>query len=230
MSAVLDKDVLDTLTDEEREAIEAGETESEREAKQAIADDDDDDDEDGEDDSGSAPPIEGKPEAKESAAEDPERSDDVGEVEQKFRPTYKAELPADFADSIAALDTREEELARQFKDGEIEFDEYRAETRTIDRERGNLQRKQFQAEVYDGMNAQTAEQEWHWTVNRFMSATAASGSIDYVKDDAKRADLDIFIKYKFFLSSCQEKQTNLSSTALPIQTFSAKYWLPQVFR
>jgi hypothetical protein len=45
------------------------------------------------------------------------------------------------------------------------------------------------------MTAQTAEQQWAFTVRRFMSATAkAEGGIDYVKDAEKNADLDLFVK------------------------------------
>lgn len=204
MSAVLDKDILDTLTDEEREAIESGDlTDSEKEALKAIVGDEDDEDEDEDAGDDNAAPIEGKadqdkPSDKADAAtpgdEEPDNKGDDGVADRAFRPIYRADLPEGFADHLSALDAKADDLAQQFKDGEIDFDQYRAESRAIDGEREALNRAKLHAEIYDGMNAQNAEQEWGWTVSRFMRATAKNGGIDYAQDEAKRADLDVFVK------------------------------------
>ena len=208
MSAMeLDEDVLATLTDEEREAIESGDlSESEQEALKAIAQDDDEDDGDNTD---NAPPIEGKDAAGDAAGEasgdadqgdageQPGAEDDAGhdddEDERGFRPAYRSDLPQDFEQQLSDLDTQIDGLAQKFKDGEIDFDQYRAEANAIEAKRADLNTAKLRADLYQDMSAQSAEQEWNWTVNRFIRSTAKTG-IDYAKDEAKRNDLDGFVK------------------------------------
>ena len=49
------------------------------------------------------------------------------------------------------------------------------------------------APIYQDMTAQNAEQEWNWTVNRFMRQLPRQG-YRLRKDESKRADLDGFVK------------------------------------
>ena len=197
MSAELDKDVLATLTDEERAAIEGDElSESEQEALKSIAGDDDDDDDDGDDSGGGAAPIEGKG-ASDTDADGGGASDeeDAEPAERGFRPTYKAELPEDFDEQLSSLDAEHTGLIDKFKAGDIDFDEYQVQVKDIDQRRYALDKAKTKAELYADMSAQNAEQEWAWTVNRFIKQTAKSeDAIDYAKDEAKRRDLDTFVK------------------------------------
>lgn len=210
MSAMeLDEDVLATLTDEEREAIESGDlSESEMDALKAIAGQNNDVEDEDEDDAPAAPPVEGKGAAdnlddeagKQASAGDIQHGEDeTGRTDdddngRSFRPAYKAELPEDFDQQVAKLDGQIEDLAKQFKDGDIDFDQYRSESKSIEDKRAELNGAKMRADLYSDMTAQNAEQEWNWTVNRFMRSTAKAGDIDYAKDESKRADLDGFVK------------------------------------
>lgn len=118
-------DTLDTLTPEERAAIEGDEYgDEDREIIKKIAgeasdEDDADDDADDDGDDESAAPQEGK--AAEPPAADDEPADEP--VQAAVVPRYEAQLPSDYDEQIKALKEQEAELRRRFKDGEIDIDE-----------------------------------------------------------------------------------------------------------
>jgi hypothetical protein len=188
--STLDPDALANLTDEERAAIEADDAQAVEpgvadavEASSEAADDDahgDDSDEDdgAEDEEGAgsdAAPVEV------SAAPAPAPT-----------PRYEAQLPADYDGQVKALAERESELKRAFRAGELEFDEFETRRDELLREREGLTIARTKAEIAQEMNAQTAEQQWRSTVERFLDTSAAA--LDYRKDSEAMADLDGFVK------------------------------------
>jgi len=197
--AAIDPDILATLTDEERQAIEEGMTDSEKEALEALADEDGDDDDDDDDEgesSESAAPVEGKGAAGDPPAaaddEDPPAASD--EPAQKFKPTYEAALPGDFDDQVKSVQDETRAIAQQFKDGDIDFEEFEAKRTELEAKRDSLREMKVKAEIASEMNAQSAQQEWNFTVKSFVRQVAKTESIDYNADEAKRNDLDMFVK------------------------------------
>lgn len=196
MPPEMNQEMLDLMTPEERAAVEDSEySPEELAAMKGIAGDDDSDDDDEDDDQPAAEqkPAEEKadePPAVEESADSPAPESDQGE----FKPRYKAELPADFADQVAALNNDMAELANQLRAGEIEFDEYNEKQGELLAKRDELNAVKLKADIAADMGAQNVEQEWEFTVKRFVRATAKSEGIDYSKDAAKQKDLDLFVK------------------------------------
>lgn len=199
----LDKDLADTLTPEELEAINESEHSPDEIAaiKNIAGNDDPDDDEDDDDDeeeSGSAAPVEGKKNPDDNEAEaGSQAADPVDEqVEQpgEFKTRYKAEVPADLEEQITAVAADKKALAQQFRDGDIDLDEFNTKSEELDSRRDELNRIKFKAEVFEDMNAQSGQQAWENTVNSFVSNVAKAEGIDYRKDADKAGDLDIFVK------------------------------------
>jgi hypothetical protein len=179
-----DPALLETLTPEEREAMQEEMTDDEKAALAAIADDDD---EDGDDDAAdeNAPPVE-------TAA--------AAAVEDEPAPapaTYRAELPEDFQAQVDDLKTKREELAEKFKAGDIEFDEFRAEDTALANEERKLDRAITKAEIANEMNAQKFETEWRSNVLDFTNDVVKNGGIDYRKDLAGQKKLDGFVNQIF---------------------------------
>lgn len=229
MSAAFDESVLATLTDEERAAIESDElSDSEKEALKSIAGDEDEGEGEGE---GGAPPVEGKGAAGSTedadAAQEADAQDDAGQDERTFRPAFKADAPEDYEQQMSDLNAKVDELAQQFKNGDIDFDQYRSEVGVMEAKRNELNSTKLRADLYHDMAAQSAEQEWQWTVKRFLRSTAKAGDIDYAKDEAKRNDLDSFVKaiasvaanadkdYDWFLAEAHKRVKALHGLSAP---------------
>lgn len=199
--STLDKDILATLTDDEREALENGDlTPDEVAAMQRIAQgasDADDDDDDGNDDadesSASAAPVEGKGAAADTDAAPATPAQPAG-ADAAAAPRYQATLPADYDTKVADLAEREKALKASFRNGELEFDDFETKRDELLREREALTVARTKAEISQEMTAQTAEQQWRSTVDTFIANTAKAGSIDYARDAEKLADLDAFVK------------------------------------
>lgn len=208
MSSELDKDMLATLTDEERAAIESDDlSEEERAALKNIVgddnDDDEDDDEDGEGEEGGAP-VEGKA-AKEPPPEEtgepaakadpaPAEVPAAAPTEAKLQPGYQSNLPDDYDAKLTSLKERDAELRQRFKDGEIDIDERDAGLAALAEEREGLLVARTKAEIASEMRAQQAEQQWRNTINTFMARVAEQEGIDYSKDAARLDDFDNFVK------------------------------------
>lgn len=221
MSAVeapagIDKDVWNTMTDEERAGI-AGTEYSEQElatitklANQSGADSDDDEDDDDSgddgDDKAGAQPQDGKGDGNgdavqaTAAAEEPAASaaeqatDTPAPAAAPVR--YEAKLPEDFDAKVMALGEAETQAWKKFEDGDMDRPALQAELNRIATERSDLNGLKIKAEISQEMNAQTAEQAWQAAVNRSMAefSKPENGGIDYRKDEAKAADWDQFIK------------------------------------
>lgn len=204
----LDPDALANLTDEEREAIQAEDAEADLSAQAGApqtaaeragaaddgaresagdgsegGEDPDEADEADEAEGRDAAPLEGAGASSAPASLTPARSP---------APRYEAALPADYDNQVKALAERESELKRAFRAGELEFDEFETRRDELLREREGLTIARTKAEIAQEMNAQTAEQQWRATVERFLDTSAAA--LDYRKDSEAMADLDGFVK------------------------------------
>lgn len=192
MSA-MDKDLAATLTPEELEAINStedipGEDVESLKALAAGAEDDDDEDDSPNE---SAPPVEGAAPAQEAPPQEPPKAEEApAQKAEAFK--YKAELPANFEETLADLSEREADLKQKFRDGDIEFDEFEESRAAIIAEREKLNTARIKAEISQEMTQQTAAQQWQNTVNSFLSDV--SKEVDYKNDADKAADLDQFVK------------------------------------
>lgn len=207
MSQEFDEHILSTLTPQEVAAIKEEPSAEELAAIAAIASsaedgvDDDDDDKDG---GGTADPtataanpaaaVAATPAAKDTPPE-PDPAPTPKPEAAEFRPRYEAKLPDDFAVQEAGIKEQADALVAKFKGGELDFDQYQIEAAALAKLERALDEIRLKASLSQEMTAQTAEQQWAFTVQRFMSATAkAEGGIDYAKDADKNADLDLFVK------------------------------------
>lgn len=240
----MDKNVLATLTDEERAALESSEhSEEDIGALRNIAGEDDgadgDGDEGGDDDGeGAAAPVEGTGTGAEAGNKGDEDqgaapvADTEGEAgddaeDEAFLPTYQATLPEDYNDRVKALDESYKALAQQLKDGEIEVDDYHVKVADLNGVRDELATIRAKAEISQEMSAQYAQQEWRFNVDRFMRRAAKDGGIDYRQDEAKRNDLDFFVKvlakdeqyrdkdYQWFLAEAHKRVKALHGIGEP---------------
>jgi hypothetical protein len=201
MPPELDEHILSTLTPEEVAAIKEEPSAEEIAAIAAIANgaEDGPDDDDDEDDGTETAAATTEPAA--AAAKDTPLEPDTAPAPEpepetaEFRPRYEAKLPDDFATQEAAIKEQADALVAKFKGGDIDFDQYQIEAAALAKSERALDEIRFKASLSQEMTAQTAEQQWAFTVQRFMSATAkAEGGIDYAKDAEKNADLDLFVK------------------------------------
>lgn len=192
---------LATLTAEERAVIleDDGAAEANRKALAAIADGGDDDEED-DDDTDNDTASNDDSAAVDNAARDvpaaasEQQEEESAEKRETFRPQYVAQVPADFAEKLAGIDSEIDSLANKFKSGDIEFDEFQLENRKLENQRLELHNAKTKAEISQEMSQQTAVQEWKFTINKFMKDEAKAGGIDYAKDQAKLKDFDQFVK------------------------------------
>lgn len=181
------------LTPEEIEAIGADPSPEElatmRQAEEAkdLPDDDDDGEGSNAEESAEATKADKEPAKNDDA---PAPADDQKPVDA---PIYESTLPDDFEQQREALKAERAELKQKYKDGEIDFDEYEEQRDALaDREK-SLDRAETKAEIAQDMSAQSERRTWLQTVNSFFDASVSAG-IDYRADDAKRADLDLYVK------------------------------------
>lgn len=177
MSTPDDQDTVDTLTPEERAAIEGDEYgDEDREIIKKIAGDasgedaDEDDDDDDDEDVGDAG---SQPQDGQTTDVEPQTVDPVKAVAQ-----YQADLPGDFDQKFADLKTRDAELRQRFKDGEIDIDERDAGLAEIAAEREQLLIQKATAETLAKINEQNQRQAAAEYEARFIERTKADG-IDY---------------------------------------------------
>lgn len=215
MSAVvdsLDKDVFATLTAEEQAAIKDHEyTPAELAAIKNIAGDAGaDGNDDAGDDGGDADEVldaNGNPVAVEAKVDTPaapagdvtkpaEAADqDPAPVPQaQAAPVFVAKLPEDYQARVDALNDKATAIRQQFKDGEIDLDTFDAKNAELQTERDDLVVLRAKAEISKDMTAQSAEDAWRTTVNTFFSTVKTAGGPDYIADEARRNDLDMFVK------------------------------------
>lgn len=197
-----DTAVLNNLTDEERAAIADPEySEGEVAAMKNIMGQDPDDDNDDEVLDADGNPVEetkaiqAAPKAVEPAAEPVAAKDEPAAESRQPEPnSFKADLPADFNDKVAALSTKATELAEQFKSGELDFDEYNTELGKVNAQREDLTILRAEASISAKMETQSLERAWTNTINSMYERAAKENGIDYRTDLAKGKDLDQFVR------------------------------------
>lgn len=196
MPPEFDEHILSTMSDEERATILEEQSPEEIRAIAAIANGDEDGpDDDAEDDADDAVDL---PAAAAAAAATPVVAPLVALApptpSEPFQASYQAKLPEDFAAQQLAIKDRTDDLAARFKSGDIDFDQYRVEAEALSKSERALDQIELKATLSQEMTAQTVEQQWTHTVQKFMAATAQDGGIDYSKDPEKQADLDLFVR------------------------------------
>lgn len=216
--AGIDPDLWETMTEEERAGITGeGLSDADKTALAAVAgsggegggDDDDDDDDSG---GTAAAAAGGDDKGGESAGgKAAEAGNDGGAAAAEpgaaapapttaqpdpVIPVYKVDLPADYDQRVAANKEAKDSAWAKFDSGDLTREELQAELSRLDIEGRELHDLKLKANIASEMTAQTAEQQWTRAVQRNTAefAKPEHGGIDYAKDDAKRADLDHFVK------------------------------------
>jgi hypothetical protein len=216
MAQDFDPHILATMTEEERASILEEQSPEEKAAIVAIdtgsengpdEDDDENEDEDEDEDDEGADPVIAAPAIADPAPDKAQAPAEVVAVvptakeadplpelpEKAFQPHYQATLPDDFDAQEAAIKSQADALAAEFKDGVIDFEQYRVQADALNRSERSLNEIRLKASLSQEMTAQTQEQEWAHTVNKFLTTTAKA-DLDYSKDPDKHADLDMFVK------------------------------------
>ncbi len=112
-------------------------------------------------------------------------------------PTYKAELPADYEDKVAANKAALTDLRTKFDNGEVDAAEYHSKLDELQEQRADLREAKTRAQVASEMQEQAEAGAWLSAINTFVADAATKaelGLVDYAKDHAKASDLDGFIK------------------------------------
>jgi hypothetical protein len=192
--STLDADILATLTPEEQEAIQEDEyTADEVSTLKTLASGDESDDADEDDDEEvDSPPIEGRAPPKEEPAAREQPEPDINEMQPPPKPIYTAQVPADIAQKLAALESADDDIQTKYDNGEIDHAEAKARRAELRLQRDELTIAKAKAEISQEMQAQAAQSAWETNVNAFLDSVAAS--VDYRKDADKAADLDEFVK------------------------------------
>lgn len=252
------KALLATMTEEEREAYLEGlddddmqgaiadaEAMSEEDMKRALSGKDDEnagaatddgkgDASDGHDRGGAGPgdaagADDGADGDQASAKNDEE---DAGAREDRFRPVLQADVPADAAEIKGKLVAAQDENERKFRDGEIDFEAFKAQDRKLAGALTDLREREFQARIYADQQHQTAQQEWLWQVKQFMRQAKKEG-IDYESDAKLHKDLDMMVRalaadpdnverdHEFFLGEAHKRVMALRGIAPKAQTPAA---------
>ena len=188
------------LTQEEIDAMAADPSPDElvtmRQAKDAENLDEDEDESQYEDDGSKIADTENTDNDEAKGDEKTETPTDSGKGSEKpdSRAQYQAQLPEDFQQQSEALKTERAELREAYKNGDIDFDEYEERRESLrDREK-ELDRAAIKAEIAGEMSQQSEAQMWATTIQNFFEASAKSDGIDYRTDEAKHADLDLFVR------------------------------------
>jgi len=197
MSAI-DKDVLDTMTDEERAILESDEWKEDQDASVKRPDmregDDADEDDDADDANDEQPAEAAAVVAENPVAEVVQEEAKADEPVEATKPVYRATLPADYAEQVQALTDQDADLADKFRAGELDFDEFRTQSAELNARRYELSMQKVKAEISQEMSAQTAEATWQETIDTFMIAMKKDEGVDYRTDATKQKDLDRYVK------------------------------------
>lgn len=181
------------LTEEEIEAIGAEPSPDElvtmRQAEEAENLEDDEEDEIVDQDEKTTPP--GKAEAAETSVQ----TEAVEQAISKAKPDtlFQANLPEDFQQQLDDIETKKTELRQKLNDGDIDFDEYEKSREELSLQERKLDRQLVKAEIARDIEEQSAQKTWENTVQSFLDSSAKAG-LDYRADNAKRNDLDLYVK------------------------------------
>jgi len=110
---------------------------------------------------------------------------------------YSVELPEDFDDQLKANKTAAGDLRKKFNDGDLDQAEYDAALDALQDAREGMLELRARARISAEMRQQSEQDAWANTINTFVADAASKaelGIVDYKKDAAKQADLDVFVK------------------------------------
>lgn len=172
--ADIDESILANLTEEERAALEAPDSDSEHQEvdlEQVAAQQQQQQEEEQDADPDKKPDSEkdGKPE--EQQQDEPQAQQEQQKAQQPeapvpqpvFKPVATEELKAKYDD----IDKREEELIEKFEEGELTTREYNAQLRDLNKERSDLDWQQRKDELNRESVEQQIERQWQADVKAF---------------------------------------------------------------
>lgn len=167
---------MSKLTEEELALL----TEEERDGY--LDDEDDDEGEEGNDDEGAGEGDDDPQDDPTLAVDDPAAAaqataDDQGdgaETKEDFttqpKPLFNAELPADIQAQRTAIDEKEDDLDKQFDEGDITFSEHKKALREINQQRNALDRAELKAELAAEAYQTQIDNSWQASQTAFFSA------------------------------------------------------------
>lgn len=172
--ADIDESILANLTEEERAALEAPDSDSEHQevdleqvaAQQQQQEEEQDTDPDKKPDPGK----DGKPEEQQQEEQQDQQEQQKAQQPEApvpqpvFKPVATEELKAKYDD----IDKREEELIEKFEEGELTTREYNAQLRALNKERGDLDWLQRKDELNRESVEQMVVRQWADDVNAFL--------------------------------------------------------------
>lgn len=153
------------LTESERAALTADETDEDALAELA--------NESGDDEPGNAAAAAAAPAAAPAAVPEDEEDDETPAT------VYRAEAPADADTKLADLQAKEDDAFAKLMDGDLTAQEYKAEQAKLQTERDEIREAQLKASISEEMRVQAVEDGWNRACQRFISQTKASEGIDY---------------------------------------------------
>lgn len=172
--ADIDESILANLTEEERAALEAPDSDSEHQevdleqvaAQQQQQEEEQDTDPDKKPD----PEKDGKPEEQQQEEQQAEQEQQKAQQPEAaapqpvFKPVATEELKTKYDD----IDKREEELIEKFEEGELTTREYNAQLRALNKERGDLDWLQRKDELNRESVEQLVMRQWTADINAFL--------------------------------------------------------------
>lgn len=172
--ADIDESILANLTEEERAALEAPDSDSEHQevdleqvaAQQQQQEEEQDTDPDKKPD----PEKDGKPEEQQQEEQQAEQEQQKAQQPEAaapqpvFKPVATEELKTKYDD----IDKREEELIEKFEEGELTTREYNAQLRALNKERGDLDWLQRKDELNRESVEQLVMRQWNADINAFL--------------------------------------------------------------
>lgn len=201
----MDQDLINTMTDEERAAINDDDGAGDAAALQALAADAGDDDDDDDDDAPADPAVDAAPAADPAPApaadpapaaaqadaqppvdEAPDAA--TNEAAQPPTPVYEFRLPDDFAERKGALKSAFEELRVRRQEGDISLEEYDAEADKLAEQQRELDKLEVRADLAADMQRQHAAAQRTATANSVLTDAKKAG-LDYSADEEKFAEL-----------------------------------------
>ena len=146
-----------------------------------------------------APPPAATPAAAPAAAQEPAAATPAPApaAAPQAAPAYAAELPADYEDQVKANKTAMADLRKKLDDGELDRAEYDSQLDALQDKRDDLRDMKTRATMAAEMRQQSEQAAWQSAISTFMAdagKTPEMGIVDYLKDKAKQADLDTFVR------------------------------------
>lgn len=170
--ADIDESILANLTEEERAALEAPDSDSEHQEvdlDQVAAQQQQQEEQDADPDKKPDPEKDGKQEEQQQEEQQDQQEQQKAQQPEApvpqpvFKPVATEELKAKYDD----IDKREEELIEKFEEGELTTREYNAQLRELNKERGDLDWQQRKDELNRESVEQQIERQWQADVKAF---------------------------------------------------------------